>query len=131
MRTIITAGCLYTPTERIEQPVVAFEDGMIAEVASRNAREIPAGSHVVDLGDVVLAPGFIDTHIHGAAGHDVMDPDGEALSKVEQLLAQHGVSSYLPTTITASVEKTLAALDRLADAIEAAAKGKPENGALR
>jgi len=126
----ITAGSLYTPTERIDQPLVVVENGVIAEVASRATREISAGLNVVDLGDVSLAPGFIDTHIHGAAGHDVMEQDRDALASVAQLLAQHGVTSYLPTTITAPVEKTLTALERLADAIEAD-ESKPGNYGLR
>lgn len=131
MRVTITASVLYTPSERIDQPVVVVEDGFISEIASRHAKETPSGPKVVDLGDAALAPGFVDTHIHGAAGHDVMEADRDGLSKVEQMLSQHGVTSYLPTTITAPVDKTLAALETLADAIEAAANGKETDGALR
>jgi N-acetylglucosamine-6-phosphate deacetylase len=131
MRIAITADVLYTPSERIDQPVVMVEDGVIAEIASRRAQEVPAGAKVVDLGDAALAPGFIDTHIHGAGGHDVMEADADGLSKVERMLGLHGVTSYLPTTITAPVDKTLAALERLADAIEAAADGKQTDSALR
>ena len=54
------------------------------------------------------------------AGHDVMEPDPGALPAVEQLLHQHGVTSYFPTTVTAPLDQTLGALDRLANAIESA-----------
>ena len=67
-----------------------------------------------------LRPGFIDIHIHGGAGHDVMEAGADALPPVERLLASHGVSSYFPTTVTAPLDATLSALARLADAIEAA-----------
>jgi N-acetylglucosamine-6-phosphate deacetylase len=87
-------------------------------------REVPQNCRVVDFADAVLAPGFIDIHIHGGAGHDVMEPDPAALPAVERLLARHGVSSYLPTTVTAPIDPTLAALEHLANAIEAA-ENKP------
>jgi N-acetylglucosamine-6-phosphate deacetylase len=65
-----------------------------------------------------MAPGYVDLHIHGSAGYDVMDDSAEALPAIEQLLARHGVTSYFPTTVTAPMDATLRALERLADAIE-------------
>ena len=116
----ITASTLFTPLERIEQPLLLMDDGSIVEVTSRTGREVPKNSRLVDLADGILAPGFIDLHIHGGAGHDVMEAGAGALPPVEHLLASHGVSSYFPTTITAPLDATLSALTRLADAIEAA-----------
>jgi N-acetylglucosamine-6-phosphate deacetylase len=72
----------------------------------------------MDLGDGIIAPGYVDLHIHGSAGFDVMDDSAEALPAIEQLLARHGVTSYFPTTVTAPMDTTLRALERLADAIE-------------
>ncbi len=71
-----------------------------------------------DFGDGVMAPGYVDLHIHGSAGYDVMDDNAEALPAIEQLLARHGVTSYFPTTVSAPMDATLRALERLADAIE-------------
>src|ERR1700680_3928046 len=115
----ITAATLFTPLERIEQPLLLVEDGAIVEVTSRASREAPSGSHGVDFPGGVLAPGFIDIHIHGGAGHDVMEAGADTLPPMERLLARHGVSSYFPTTVTAPLDATLSALARLADAIEA------------
>jgi N-acetylglucosamine-6-phosphate deacetylase len=117
-----TANRLYTPLERIEQPLLLVEDHVIVECASRSAREIPTGTRVVDLGDGILAPGFVDIHIHGGAGHDVMEADAWGLAAVEQLLFKHGVTSYFPTTVTAPLDQTWSALDRLANAIESASR---------
>jgi N-acetylglucosamine-6-phosphate deacetylase len=126
----ITATTLFTPLERIDQPLLLIEGGVIAEVTSRARREIPKNCRTVEFGDGILAPGFVDIHIHGAAGHDVMEASAGALPPVERLLASHGVSSYFPTTVTAPVDATLSALARLADAIEAAKKGLEANDAL-
>src|SRR6266436_1844082 len=116
----ITAATLFTPLERIEQPLLLVEDESIVEVTSQAHREAPAGSRGVDFPGGILAPGFIDIHIHGGAGHDVMEAGADALPPLERLLGRHGVSSYFPTTVTAPLEATLSALERLADAIEAA-----------
>jgi N-acetylglucosamine-6-phosphate deacetylase len=117
-----TANYLFTPLERVEQPLLLVEDHVIVEAGSRVAREVPHGVRVVDFGDAVLAPGFVDIHIHGGAGHDVMEADADGLSAVEQLLFKHGVTSYFPTTVTAPLDKTWSALDRLANAIESASR---------
>lgn len=115
----ITAQNLLTPVATIEQPMLLIEDGVVAELASRASRPLPK-CRTVDFGDAVLAPGLVDIHIHGGAGHDVMAADHAALPAIERFLASHGVTSYLPTTVTAAIDATLAALNRLADRIESA-----------
>jgi N-acetylglucosamine-6-phosphate deacetylase len=118
----ITAAALFTPLERITQPIVLLEDGIISDISSREHRELPKNCRIVDYKDAILAPAFIDIHVHGAAGHDVMEASPDAMPCLEQFLAKHGVGSYFPTTVTAPVETTISALGRFADAIEASAK---------
>jgi len=117
----ITAAALLTPRERIEHPLLLLDGEVIAEVSSRSARELPAGCRCFDFPDGVLAPAYLDIHIHGGAGHDVMQANAEGLSRLELFLAEHGVSGYLPTTVTAPAEQILRALEGLANAIESAA----------
>jgi len=127
----LTASALFTPLQKIEQPVVLLEDGKIVEIGPRAELAIPSGCRIVDLKDAILAPAYVDIHIHGGAGHDVMETDPGALPALERLLAQHGVGGYLPTTITAPVEQTLGALERLADAIESGDATPGEGGRAR
>lgn len=114
----ITAAALLTPLERIDRPLVLIENGVIAQLGSQATQSVPRNCRVVDFGDAVLAPGLVDIHIHGGAGHDVMGSNPGSLAAIECQLAQHGVTSYFPTTVTAPLELTLAALDRLASAVE-------------
>lgn len=116
MPTIITAGSLFTPLERIENPVLTVEDGYFVSVQSRNSAELTPGRRL-DFPGMVVAPGFIDIHLHGGAGHDVMANDDAALPHIERQLAGHGVTAYLPTTVTASLDRTLRALERLGEAV--------------
>jgi N-acetylglucosamine-6-phosphate deacetylase len=113
-----TAGKLFTPTDTIEHPVVLVEQGRVLEISDRNHRHVPPGVSISDFGNDVIAPGYVDLHIHGSAGCDVMDDAADALPAIERLLARHGVTGYFPTTVTAPMDATLRALERLADAIE-------------
>ncbi len=127
----LTADRLYTPLEQVDRPLVLIEDSRIVEVTSQPRREIPQNAEVRDFGDSVFAPGFIDIHIHGGAGYDVMKSDPAGLSGLKQLLAKHGVTNFFPTTVTAPLDQTLAALDGMATAIEVAEHnhGPDSNGA--
>lgn len=104
----------FTPLEEIENPVVVIEDGYVLSVSSRAATRMPENAHYLDFADAILAPGFIDIHVHGGAGHDVMQPGEDALANMECHFARHGVTSYCPTTVTAPLDRTLESLVRLA-----------------
>lgn len=65
--------------------------------------------------DYYLVPGFIDIHVHGANGKDVMDGTQEALYEISKALATEGVTSFLATTTAAPndvLEKTLAVIPK-------------------
>lgn len=127
MKTAFTATRLYTPLEEIQNPLLAVEDGLISEVSSRSATEVPANASLIDFGDAVLAPGFVDIHIHGGAGVDAMRASQSELPRLGQFLTTHGVTGYFPTTVAAPLDATCAALERLADAIEAASTATNDN----
>jgi N-acetylglucosamine-6-phosphate deacetylase len=122
---VLCAHRLYTPQEEIRDPLLFIEDGLISAVSTRDQKEIPKNATVVDftnegLGDAILAPGFVDIHIHGGAGLDVMRAAPSELPHLNKFLTTHGVTGYFPTTVAAPLDQTCAALERLADAIEAA-----------
>jgi N-acetylglucosamine-6-phosphate deacetylase len=76
-----------------------------------------AGVATVDGRGLTLLPGFIDVHTHGALGFEVMDADFDGLARMAGFLARHGVTSFLPTTWTGARDRTLAALESLAEAM--------------
>ncbi len=125
MKIAVTARRLFTPVEEISDPLVLLEDGRITELSSRSKIEVPAGANFADLGDAIIAPGFLDIHIHGGAGLDVMRASVSELPRLGNFLASHGVTTYFPTTVAAPLDATCAALERLADAIE---KNPDSNG---
>ncbi len=119
MRIVYTAQRLYTPLDEVQHPLLEVEDGRITRISSLNAQESPANANVVDFGDAVLVPGFVDVHIHGGAGIDVMLASQSDLSHLGEFLTKHGVTGYFPTTVGAPLDATCTALEQLASAIEA------------
>lgn len=121
MALIVTASQLFTPHESIPSPYIVIEDGKVTRVGSQREAEIPKGK-TLDLKDKVLAPAYLDIHLHGSSGHDVMEADDAALTAIETMLASRGVAAYLPTTVTAAEERTLRALEYLGNAIRRGAQ---------
>ena len=73
---------------------------------------------VVDYSNYTVAPGLVDTHIHGYAGHDVMDVDFDGLNEISEGLLSCGVTSFLPTTLTDSTENLNAACSLIGERYE-------------
>jgi N-acetylglucosamine-6-phosphate deacetylase len=113
MTSIITARRLLRGDEIIEYPRITIDDGNITSILS------PRGGEAGDVyPDAILVPAYLNIHVHGAAGHDVMEGTPQALHAVGAALARHGVGAYYPTTVTSSTEETLRALDMIAAVIE-------------
>src|SRR5579862_8741070 len=120
MRTLLTAQRLWDGQRLIDGPVVAIEDGVIASITEGESgiKQSSGENEIQSYSGATLAPSFFDVHIHGAAGRDLMEASPEALSTVGRFLAWHGTGSYLATTVTASVDATLRALEGLARLID-------------
>ncbi|AYW50557.1 MAG: N-acetylglucosamine-6-phosphate deacetylase [Tetragenococcus halophilus] len=58
--------------------------------------------NVIDQSGKWIAPGLVDTHIHGFKNHDVMDNDAQGMNEISEGLLSCGVTSFLPTTLTSS-----------------------------
>jgi N-acetylglucosamine-6-phosphate deacetylase len=131
LATVLLASQLFSPLDVIDDAVLVIEGGVISIVGARADVSLPLGARVIDFGDAVLAPGLIDIHIHGGAGHDVMEGSDDSLAAVERLMTTHGVTSYCPTTVTAPVDATLRSLDALGKAVEVAATGNGDGTRAR
>jgi N-acetylglucosamine-6-phosphate deacetylase len=128
MKTVLLARRLFTPVEEIQDAMVVVEDGKISAVGSRSGAPLPSDAKLVDFGDGVLTPGFFDIHTHGGGGVDAMRASASEFSRLGKFLIQHGVTGYFPTTVAAPLDATYKALERLADAIEAAEADGAANG---
>jgi len=103
---VITNAKVVLKNRVIDQGAVVCEDGVIAWVGPADG--LPAQkADVLDAGGRVVMPGFIDTHIHGCHGDDVMLNGEEGLRRMSANLLRYGVTGWLPTTVSAVHEDTL------------------------
>ena len=104
---------------------IAVEGGVISAIGENLAISRPfpykAGQTVV--------PGFIDEHIHGAAGFDAMDGTEEALSGISNALVKEGTTAFLATTMTQSEENITKALSSVKKVMEKGTAGATLLGA--
>ncbi|HEY4837705.1 MAG TPA: N-acetylglucosamine-6-phosphate deacetylase [Candidatus Acidoferrales bacterium] len=93
---------IFMPQREIRDGVVIVEGGRISAVGARNEVAVPANAKRIEARGFTLVPGFVDVHVHGAGGYDVMEATPEALNAVAVTLARGGTTSFLATTVTAA-----------------------------
>ena len=112
--SLIHVGRAFTPITEIPDAAILMRDGVIESVTPRSAVSLPDGATEIQALDKIAAPGFLDVHIHGAGGHDVMEGTEDALKTVARTIASHGTTSFVATTVTASPESICRASDGIA-----------------
>src|SRR5215471_11730566 len=88
----IDAGTLFTPSEKFSPGRLLISGASIAAAGSPRDIDIPAQTIRIDASEFIVAPGFIDLHIHGCGGVDVMDGSYDALNALSRILARHGTT---------------------------------------
>jgi N-acetylglucosamine-6-phosphate deacetylase len=104
----------------MERCAVFVEDGRISDVFSQKRFEqkrFDPETEIIDVGEAIIAPGFIDTHIHGFGGWGTEDCSTESIIEMSRLLVQYGVTSFNPTLYPMESERMLAAVKAAASAI--------------
>jgi len=108
---LIHAGRAFTPATEINDAGILIREGVIEAIGPRAGMSLPAGAQEIRAAGKTAVPGFIDVHIHGAGGRDVMEGSAEALRAVTRKVSQFGTTSLVATTVTASVDQTLRAVE--------------------
>lgn len=118
-RLFITDYC-FTPYESISHCGILCSGDKIIAIGGASAFVKESKVEIVDLSGAYAVPGFIDSHIHGAGGFDSSTAHkcGVDLSVMCRTLSTRGVTSFLPTVISAPVNEMLAALDALSSMME-------------
>ncbi len=81
---------------------ILVDDDTILEVGFSG--DIPAGCEVLDAQGKYVSPGFIDIHVHGGGGYDIMDCTEEAFCEVANIHLKNGTTTIVPTAVSAPME---------------------------
>jgi N-acetylglucosamine-6-phosphate deacetylase len=101
----------FTPSSQIPDAGILIRDGVIELIGPRQGMSVPPDTKEISATSLTAVPGFLDIHIHGAGGHDVMEGSVEALAAVTRTVASHGTTSILATTVTASLDDTYRSIE--------------------
>jgi len=109
---LIENARLFTPDQAELTGWLLAESGLIRAIGFGNTPDFSheTSLHSLDAQGNMLLPGFIDLHVHGAMGHEVMDASSSGLEEMARFYASHGVTSFLATTWTASRPSIMKAL---------------------
>lgn len=107
MKELLLKNAKIVLKDRVIEGNVLTADGIITDIIEKGEDREISSVNSIDLDGKYLVPGFIDVHIHGSNGADVMDGTEEALKTISSYVVTRGVTKFLATTLTSSKEDLL------------------------
>lgn len=114
---VLQARRALTPLEHVEDATVVVVADRIVAIGRKGEVRTPDSALRLEFPDCTIVPGFVDIHIHGAAGRDAMEATPEALAAIASAVARFGTTTLVATTVTAHLEHTLRSLRGMAEYI--------------
>ena len=108
---VVDAGSVLSPADKFSPGRIIIRNGRVDAVGLLSDVRPPDGADHIDALRLTVVPGFIDPHIHGSGGADVMDATFVSMNTISRTLASHGTTSFLPTTVSAPPEILGSTLD--------------------
>jgi len=117
-RIIIINGTIITPFHLVSGKAIVVEKGRIREIVNKEELSTATliGAEVIEGKDKYIVPGYIDIHVHGGGGSDVMDGNYEAINQIAIAHSHFGTTSFLPTTMTMNKNKIIRSLKTIYEA---------------
>jgi N-acetylglucosamine-6-phosphate deacetylase len=116
---ILLAGAdLVLPDRMLPRSSLLIDDDTIAAIEPR-VIDTPQGATRIDLHGSIVVPGFVDVHVHGIEGVDVLD-GADAIRLVAARLPRYGVTAFCPTSVACSPGDLRVMLEQVAAAREEA-----------
>jgi N-acetylglucosamine-6-phosphate deacetylase len=115
---LLSGADLVLPDRVLQRSSLLIDEDMIAAIEPRVV-DTPEGATRIDLHGSIVVPGFVDVHVHGLEGVDVLDGDG-AIARVASRLPRYGVTAFCPTSVACSPRDLTTMLVQVARARTAA-----------
>jgi N-acetylglucosamine-6-phosphate deacetylase len=125
VKKVLVGGKVLLENSELANYSVVIEDKYIQALIPENEK-IPEAAEKINAAGLIVSPGFIDTHVHGALGHNFMEGTPEALAAISKYIAGGGVTSCLATTTSASFDDIKKVLLNNRNASNNPAKGEVE-----
>jgi N-acetylglucosamine-6-phosphate deacetylase len=110
-------GTIVTPFQLLEDRIIIIEKGKIITITDKKEDlAILKNVEIIEAQNKFIVPGYIDIHVHGGGGSDVMDGEYEAIKQVAATHARFGTTAFLPTTMTMTKDKIIKSLKSIHEA---------------
>ena len=117
-------GTIITPFQLLEDRIIIIEKGKIMAITDKKEDfALLKNVEIIEAKDKFVVPGYIDIHIHGGGGSDVMDGEYEAIKQVATTHSRFGTTAFLPTTMTMSKDKIIRSLRSICEAVKKGTAG--------
>jgi N-acetylglucosamine-6-phosphate deacetylase len=120
---VIDAAAVLSPADKFSPGRILIRNGRFEAVGLPTDVLVPNNADRMDASGLTVVPGFIDPHIHGSGGADVMEATFDSMNTISRVLASHGTTSFLPTTVSAPPEILGPTLERMAPLFEQSFEG--------
>ena len=120
---VLAGGDLVLPGKILTHASLLIDGARIAAVEPK-ARVDAAGATIIETPECYIVPGFIDVHVHGVDGHDILD-EGTPVAQIASRFPRYGVTAFCPTTVACAPQALRAVLTQVAKARAA----RPANSA--
>jgi len=127
---LLRGARIVEPDRTLERGALMIKSARIARVFETSV-DLPAADSEFDLDDLILFPGFIDLHIHGAVGVDTMTAGAEDLGRAAEFLARNGVTAWVPTLVPSQPERYASAVREIETTMQEQTQEKEQAGSLR
>ena len=118
MKKLIQNGPVVLPDRIISMGGILIEGEKITEVLERPIADIPENIEVIDAAGRIISPGFVDIHVHGGGGFEVMGAPPADINKICLAHSRYGTTSILPTTLAAPINDICQTIDNVRKASE-------------
>ena len=127
---LLVGARIYTPKPMRGPGYLRVRAGKIAEIGelAEGKQPLTEGAHVTDLEGAIVAPGFVDVHVHGGGGYDAMSGRPEDIDGMSLFLASKGATTFLPTTMTAEADALRSAVAAIGSAADRGTPGAEAAG---
>ena len=110
-------GTIITPFRLLEDRIIIIEKGKIIAITDKKEDlTILKNVEIIEAQNKFIVPGYIDIHVHGGGGSDVMDGEYEAIKQVATTHSRFGTTAFLPTTMTMTKDKIIKSLKSIHEA---------------
>ena len=116
MRKTGLKGNIVLPDKILQQGYVVSEGEKISGIIEQKGRFQEEGMKLIDYGTSYISPGFVDLHLHGAFGKDVMDAQKDSMLAIAEHQANNGVTGFLGATMSAPLDSVLEAIRMIKNA---------------